>query len=163
MKPATISQLKKELETYTQQRLVEVVLAAAKYKTENKELLSFILFDSDNISGYVEDIKLEIDQDIANVLDMSLYRAIKALRKTLRLVAKYCKFVGDKQVEATLYLHFCETMVENGLMIHRFKAIHALYTRQLDRVEKLIPKLHEDLQVDYTDKIENLSRYIKHF
>ncbi len=160
MKAATITQLKKELETYTHQRLVETVLAVSKYKVENKELLSYILFDSDDIEGYVTDIKIEIDEAFDEIHNASYYVGIKKLRKILRLIQKYCKYMGSKDREAELLLHFCDRMVEHGMLRHRYKSVVVIFGRQLDKIEKIIPKINEDLRYDYTERITELARAV---
>jgi hypothetical protein len=157
MKAATITQLKKELETYTHQRLVETVIAAAKYKIENKELLSFILFDSDDIGGYVTDIKLEIDTAFDEIHNASFYVSVKRLRKILRLIQKYCKYIGAKEREVELLLHFCDRLLEHGYLRNRYKSLVVIYGRQLDKIEKLLPKIDEDLRFDYTERWQKLA------
>ena len=45
MKPSSISQIQKELTTFDQPQLIDVCMRLAKYKKENKELLSYLLFE----------------------------------------------------------------------------------------------------------------------
>jgi hypothetical protein len=45
MKASSISQIKKELQYVSKEELIEIVLRIGKYKIENKELLSYLLFD----------------------------------------------------------------------------------------------------------------------
>ena len=61
MKASSISQIKKELQYSTKDELIEIVLRIGKYKVENKELLSYLLFDSSDEEGYIEKIKMYID------------------------------------------------------------------------------------------------------
>ena len=57
MKASSIAQIKKEIQFNTKEELIEIVLRLGKYKVENKELLSYLLFDSHDEEGYIEKIK----------------------------------------------------------------------------------------------------------
>jgi len=48
MKPATITELKKELKYRSQEQLVDYCLAMARFKLESKELLTYLVFESEN-------------------------------------------------------------------------------------------------------------------
>ena len=61
MKPVTVSILKTELRDLSQQELIEICLQLAKFKKENKELLTYVLFDSKDEEEYIRSIKEEID------------------------------------------------------------------------------------------------------
>ena len=61
MKASSISQIKKELQYVSKEELIEIVLRIGKYKIENKELLSYLLFDSSDEEGYIEKIKMYMD------------------------------------------------------------------------------------------------------
>ena len=53
MKASSIAQIKKELQFIEKEELIEIVLRLGKYKVENKELLSYLLFDSHDEEGYI--------------------------------------------------------------------------------------------------------------
>ena len=61
MKAATVVQLKKELETLDSEQLKTLCLRLARFKLENKELLTYLLFESENESYYIEGIKETAD------------------------------------------------------------------------------------------------------
>ena len=46
MKAATVAQLKKELQFKSQEEIMELCLRLARFKKENKELLTYLLFES---------------------------------------------------------------------------------------------------------------------
>jgi hypothetical protein len=41
---------------------------------------------------------------------------------------------------------------------HRYKSMVVLFGRVLDKIEKLIPSIHDDLQFDYRQKVEQLEQ-----
>ena len=62
MKAATVIQLKKELETLNEEHLRQLCLRLARFKIENKELLTYLLFESEDEAYYIEGIKEQVDQ-----------------------------------------------------------------------------------------------------
>ena len=63
MKAATVTLIKKELQHLSEAELIETCLALAKFKKENKELLSYLLFEADNEDQYICTIKEEMDEE----------------------------------------------------------------------------------------------------
>ena len=65
MKAASINEIKKDLERRDPKELLSYCLRLAKFKKENKELLGFLLFEADDISNYIENVKSEINEFIS--------------------------------------------------------------------------------------------------
>ncbi|MGH2566406.1 MAG: hypothetical protein ACRDE5_17945, partial [Ginsengibacter sp.] len=100
MKAASLNEIKKELEKRNQKEILSFCLRMAKFKKESKELLSFLLFDADDIPGYIENIKREIDELFGEINRANIYYTKKSVRKILRLVNKYIRFIASRQSEA---------------------------------------------------------------
>ena len=156
MKAAGVTELKKELATLTPKQLAEVCLRLAKYKKENKELLSYLLFEADDEENYIAQVKEEIDGMFAEINKSHIYFAKKSLRKILRFANKSIKYSGEKQTEVELLLHFCRKMKTSGIAYQRDASMMNLYTRQVQKIEKALGKLHEDVQLDYQDILRQL-------
>jgi hypothetical protein len=156
MKPATISEIKKALSVLTHQEISDLCLRLAKLRTENKELISYLVFNSDNPALFIQSVKLEIDHQFRQMNHSNIYLAKKTLRKVLRTVDKYIKFMGSKQIEAELLIYFCRTMKETGIPFHRYPVTENIYYRQIHKIEKALNTLHEDLQYDYGQEMEDL-------
>ena len=56
MKAATIHEIKQELNTTPPAALLDLCLRLAKYKKENKELLTFLLFEAHDEAAYIESV-----------------------------------------------------------------------------------------------------------
>ena len=148
MKTATIQEIKQELLALPHNELAELLLKLARSKKENKELLTFLLFESNDIAGYIEGVKKEVE---AAFLDMNIshvYFAKKTIRKVLRITNKYIRFSGSKQAEAELLIHFCKLIKDSGIKIDKNPALKNLYQNQLKKIEKAMDTLHEDMQYD---------------
>ena len=61
MKTATISELKKELKYKSQEQLLEYCLAMARFKKESKELLTYLVFESEQEDTYIKSVKQYMD------------------------------------------------------------------------------------------------------
>ena len=61
MESASIKEIRQELKEQDSTHLQEIVLRLARYKKENKELLSYLLFDSGDEANYVNKVKAEIE------------------------------------------------------------------------------------------------------
>lgn len=154
MKAATIAQLKKELRALSPEALVEHCLRLAKYKKDNKELLSYLIFIRDNELEYVDWVKEEVGDMFEAINTTNLYYAKKGIRKALRRVNQCIKYSGQIPTEIELRMFFLEQMNQMGIAFERSTAMVNLYNRQLEAIQKAIGKLHEDLQFDFSTQLE---------
>ncbi len=157
MKPASINEIKTELKSISSGRVVELCLRLARYKKENKELLSYLLFEEDDITTYIQNVKEEMDIGFADVHKTNIYFAKKSLRKVLRLVNRYIKYTGDKQAEAELLLHYCTNFRGLKIPVHKSASLTNIYTAQIKKIKVAIDNMHEDLQHDYLKQLNRLT------
>ena len=156
MKPATVKQLKDELKYLSNDELVNLCLRLSRFKKENKELLSYLLFEANNESGYIEGIKQEIDEQFQLINTNSYFYIKKSVRKILRSIKKYNRYSLKKETEVELLLYFCEKLKEFKPSIKRNVTLTNIYNRQIAFINKKIMALHEDLQYDYTLQLVDL-------
>jgi hypothetical protein len=78
------------------------------------------------------------------------------MRKIIRLINRYAKYTGSKQVETELALWFCINFLKYADLRTSHKPLQGLLTRQFEKIIKLLPKLHEDLQFDYQKEFESV-------
>jgi hypothetical protein len=153
MKSASVKELKAALHNLSPIEMLEVCMLMAKYKRENKELLSYLLYEADNEQQYIENIKLEIDTYFENLVVFSFSNMLKKLRKALRIANKYIKFSGSKNVEVAVLIYLCIKIKPFTLQTSS-TALLNLYNRQIIKIDKALLKLEEDLQYDYKTDIE---------
>ena len=156
MKAVTISELKKELAGLSSRKILEICLRLAKYRKENKELLTYLLFESDDEQEYIRKIRAEIDLQFEGINKSNLYYVKKSLRKALRITNKYIKYSGNKQTEVDLLIYFCRKFKELKIPVNNSVALSNLYQRQIQKIRKAAKALHEDLQYDYEVEVESL-------
>ncbi|WP_405326182.1 hypothetical protein [Leeuwenhoekiella sp. LLG6367-2.1] len=157
MKTATVTQLKKELKHKDTDELLQLCLKLSRFKKENKELLTYLLFESDYEAGYVDSIKELIAEQFAAANSKNYYWLKKAIRKILKDTKKYIRYSGNKETEVQLLLYFCEQMNDFEPSIRNNNTLRNLYLRQVEYITKKIEGLHEDLQLDYYNTLENLN------
>lgn len=157
MNVASLQEIKSEIQNLSEKELAELCIHLAKYKKDNKEFLSYLLFQSQNREGYVLQIKAEIEAQFAEMnTQKNIYFIKKSLRKILRILNKYCKYVGDKATSADLLLFYCLKMKENKIPIHQSVALENIFQSQIKKIKTITNTLHEDLQADYIREMENL-------
>lgn len=162
MKAATVSQLKKELQHRNAEELLALSLRLARFKLENKELLTYLLFEADDENGYIITVKSLVEEQFGDINTSSYYYIKKSVRKILRGLRKYIRYSGNKETEVELLLFFCQQLNELKPSIHRNRMLGNLYERQLIGIEKKISALHEDLQHDYGIVVETLKIRARH-
>ena len=158
MKAATINEIKQELNTVSPSTLLDLCIRLAKFKKENKELLTYLLFEAHDESAYLENVKRDMDVQFADINQSNLYFVKKSLRKILRTTAKYIRHTGSKQAEVELLLYFCSSMVNSGIPFHKSTVLNNLFQFQLKKIAKVIATLHEDLQYDYLKEFKKLQK-----
>ncbi len=156
MKTASLAEIKQELQNLTAKEITDACLRLARFKKDNKELLTYLLFEAHNIEGYTEQVKEMISERFKDINTSNLYLAKKTLRKILRLVNKHIKYVGSKQTEVELLIHFCLMLKHSGIRIHKNKALNNMYMQQLKKIKAALSALHEDIQYDFVKQIDEL-------
>lgn len=156
LKAASIQEIKTAIAGLDAGKLREVCLRLAKHKKENKELLSYLLFDADDIDEYINQVKAEIDLIFQDVNHSNLYFAKKTLRKILRITNKHIRFTASKAVEAELLLYFCLQLKQSGLAFQESQVLKNMYEQQTKKIHLAIESLHPDLQFDFQKSLELL-------
>ena len=85
MKPATITELKKELKYRSQEQLVDYCLAMARFKLESKELLTYLVFESENEVTYIESVKDYITNSFQEINTLNYHYIKKTVASVQRM------------------------------------------------------------------------------
>ena len=156
MKAATVKQIKDELKHSSNVELMELCLRLARFKKENKEILTYLLFESHDESGYIGTVKQEVDEQFEIINTDSYFYIKKSVRKILRNINKYNRYSLNKETEVELLLYFCQKLKGFKPSIKRNVTLTNIYNRQLDFITKKVSALHEDLQYDFNLMLEEL-------
>ncbi|TVZ55537.1 hypothetical protein OD91_0791 [Lutibacter sp. Hel_I_33_5] len=156
MKAVSLKQLKDELTHKSAAELKELCLHLSKFKKENKELLTYLLFESHDEERYILSVKEHVDVLFTEINTKSYFYIRKSVRKILTLTKKYIRYSKKKETEVELLLHFCAKLKEFKPSIKRSPRLQNTFDRQIILIKKAISTLHEDLQYDYQLEIENL-------
>ena len=156
MKSANVSQIKKELQFRSSEELLALCLRLSKFKKENKELLTYLLFEKDDEEEFIRSIKNEVDEQFEDINRNSFFYIKKSVRKILRNIKKHIRYSQNKETEVELLLYFCEKLKDFNPSIKRNTTLLNLYDRQIQFITKKVESLHEDLQYDYSMELDNL-------
>ena len=157
MKAASIKEIKTELSKLSREEILVLCIQLSKFKKENKELITYLLFESENEDYFIESVKNEIDLQFENINTKTYYYIKKSVRKILRSIKKYIRYSKLVETEVSLLLHFCVKLKDFKPSIHHNNLLLNIYNRELTNVKKKITLLHQDLQYDYNIEIKKLS------
>lgn len=157
MKAVAIKELKTELENLSPKVLREICLRLSKFKKENKELLTYLLFESFDEAAYIENVKKEVDEQFEKINKKSNYIIKKALRKIFLNVKKYSRYSQNKQTEIDLLLYYCFKLKNFKPSIYNSTRLLNIYTGLIGLIRKKLALLHEDLQFDLGQELKTLT------
>lgn len=158
MKAASVNEIKKALQALDEKEVQDFCLKLARFKKENKELLTYLLFEAQDEHAYVESVKEEMNELFDTVPKSNVYLIKKVLRKILRIVNKQIRYSGVDETEVSLRIYFCMKMKKLGISFQTSAVIFNLYNQQLKKVNAALSKLDEDLQFDYARDLEFISK-----
>jgi hypothetical protein len=160
MKASTVHEIKTELSHLKADDLIELVLRLSKFKKENKELLTYLLFEAHDEQAFIKSVEGEIAEQFKEIpKGNSLYLVKKSVRKILRRTNKHIQYTGSKTAEVRLLIYFCSRLKESGIPIEQSTALTNLFEGQLKKIKKVLGTLHEDLQYDYLKQLEEISGF----
>ncbi|SCY26471.1 hypothetical protein SAMN05192588_1947 [Nonlabens sp. Hel1_33_55] len=156
MKAATAKQIRDELKDRTETELREIVLRLSRFKKENKELLSYLLFEAHHEEDYIQTIKSHIDEKLLEINTSNGYYAKKAIRRILKETKKFIRYSGNKETEVAILIHFCKSLQETHPKLMSNKIVRDIVKRQIVLIKVRISTLHEDLQYDYQRELNDV-------
>jgi len=153
MKAVSVREISQELLNRSPKELRDLCLRLSRFKKENKELLTYLLFESSDEASYIESVKQEIDREFEEVNRKSQYFIKKGLRRILAKTRKYIRYSQNRKTEIDLLIYYCIKLKRFTPSIQKNKALSNLYARQIETIREKHAMLHEDLQYDYEMEI----------
>ena len=138
-------------------KLQHCVYAYQNLKRKNKELLTYLLFESSNENGYINTVKAEIDVQFEQINTKTYYYIKKSTRKILRSIKKYIRYSKKKETEVELLLYFCKKLANFKPSIQQNTVLKNIFMREMSSIKKKILFLHEDLQYDYNVELQKIT------
>lgn len=156
MKTANIAELKATMASMPANQLALLCIRLARFKKENKELLTYLLFDANDELLFIKDVKMYMQEEFEQINFSNLYYVKKSLRKILRVMNKHIRYSGLAETEVILLMFFCRAIKER-VPIEKNTVIKNLFNNQLKKLEKCIASLHEDLQYEYLKELQTIN------
>ena len=157
MKAATIHDIGKELKEISPAQARDLCLRLAKFKKENKELLTYLLFEAHDEHSYVQQVLRDMETEFDEIPNPNVYYLKKSLRRILRMVNKQIRYSGQVTTELELRIQFCMQMKKHHVPEDKSTVLNNLYQEQLKKIRQTLGKLDEDLQYDYEAQIRRIS------
>lgn len=156
MKTASLKEIKTELESLSAPDLLKLCTRLARFKKENKELLTYLLFEAGNESAYVQAVQSLLAELFGTVNTKQLYLAKKTLRKIVRTANRYIKYSDAETTEPDILIFVCEKINELNINLKKNTALLNLYLSLIKKIRKAVGAMHEDMQYDYLKLIERI-------
>jgi hypothetical protein len=147
--------IKKQLLNLEPVALTELCLRLMKYKKENKELVSYYLFNKGDEAEYVEMVNNELTELFEMIPRNGKYKEVKQIRKILRIANKQIKYSGLATTQVEVLIHFCK-LLKPKVKSLQMLALDNMYIQQLKKINIAMTKMHEDLQYDYLKQLSAL-------
>lgn len=157
---ASLKEIKSELQELDPVKLHEICLRLARYKKENKELLTYLLFEANDEQGYIEHVKTDVDLLFEGLPGGNVYYVKKGLRKVLRHVNRQVKYSGLPKTELEIRIYFCLKIVDAKVPLRSNMVLTNLYRQQINKINSILNKLPEDLRSDYEREINSIMQAI---
>jgi len=156
MKTPSLKEIKQELSSLPDREIMDLLLRLIRSRKENKELISYLVFESHNEAGYIKAVKDELDEAFSDLPAPTKFMTKKALFKILRSISKYARQTGSKQAEVELLIYFCRKLKTSKIRLDKHPVLEHIYLRQVSKAERLIEALHDDLGYDYKKELDKL-------
>ena len=155
MTTASLAELRSALRNVPSGDLPDLCIRLARYKKENKELLSYLLFEVDDEPEYIKGVKTEIDDHFRELTRTTPYMTKKGIRKALTFTNQKIRYSGQKRTEVELLIYFCKKF-KKEISFRNNLTLKNIYLRQIQRIKKTLVTLHEDLQFDFGEEVKKL-------
>lgn len=156
MKASSVKEIKSALENLPPKELLDICVRLIKYKKENKELATYILFDETDEPGYVANVKSSLDLLFEDVNKTNVYFAKKTLRKIVRVANKFIRYSNEATTEVEVLLFVAERMQSLNMQMSKSTALENIYLGLIKKINKAVMVLHEDLQYDYLRQLKSM-------
>lgn len=153
MQTASVKEIKNTLSDLKKDELIALCLRLSKFKKENKELITYVLFEEHDEEGYLQSVKNKIDEEFNNINTSNLYFVKKNIRRIIRVVNKYIRYSGKAVVEIDLLIYLCKSINEKQIALEKSQVLKNMYQSLLKRVNKSMDTLHEDLQYEFKQEL----------
>ena len=152
----SLAAIKKELSYLDEKELSSLILDLSKFTRDNKAFLYFKLNERDQPSLFVDTVKEELDEQFQTANTTSFYLTKKSAQTIRRKLNKSLKFSKNKEDQVELLLYFCEQLLKYGYLKYKHPILQSLFLKQTEKIQKSIAALHEDLQYDYSIRLDEL-------
>jgi len=160
MNAASLNEIKKELNALDTLALQQLCLRLARYKKENKELLTYLLFEAHDEGSYVLNIKNDVDALFLTVPKGNVYFIKKTIRKIVRHINRLIRYSGAPVTELEVRIYFCEKIRAAGIPLQHSTVLNNLYQQQVKKTVQVWSKLPEDLQFDYERELRSIHEHV---
>jgi hypothetical protein len=160
MKSASSKEIKSALQDLSNTELSDLCLRLARFKLENKELLTYLLFEAQDEAAFVQLAKQEIQDGFDSLNTSSVFFIKKGIRKIIRIANKYIRYSGKDETAAEILLEILTQFRPLEAHLKKSTVLKNMYIATQKKWDKSVESMHEDLQFDY---FKSLQKVVLHF
>jgi hypothetical protein len=161
--PAVSPSFRKAVKLLSDKEKEAIILKAARRDAELYDILSFQLQEA-TLEDLYEQSTDKIHELMINASGRSLAKALtKALRKSLKEIARFKRVTKDAKAEIDMHLYTLRLLFDNfsGQFDSYYKGFYTATARLLLRTITLIRKnLHEDYYLEYKAEVDDFLQQI---
>lgn len=146
-----LNELKKDVQGLPHPELVRLLMRMARLKTENKELLHYMLYYENDPLSYANELKQEVLLPFEEAFTHSRVLS-KRIRKSLKIIARFTRFSSNREGESDLLLSLVENYLETYRYEYRQLVLARMVVRCLKKVYDNFDRIHEDYRADYSGR-----------
>lgn len=159
MRPASIHDIRGQLQHLSNDELKELIIRLARFKQENKGLITYRIFDSLDEDAFVFSV-LQLIREAFLGINPAPYLAKKTVRKAIRIGNQAIKYSGIPTTELSILCCLLEEMQSSPVDISSSPVLINLARGLEKRAQRCFDALHEDLQFEYRNQLQGVNRWL---
>lgn len=158
MRPASIHEIRNQLQHLSPEELKDLIIRLARFKQENKGLITYRIFDSLDEDAFVVSVQQMI-REVFIGINPAPYLAKKTIRKAIRIGNQAIKYSGIPTTEISILCCLMDEMRTSAVDVSSSPVLINLARGLNKRAQRCFDTLHEDLQFEYRTQLQNLNRW----
>lgn len=159
----SLKNIKDELKQFSQEELLEFTARIIRSKKENKELAAYILFEQDREDEYAQKLIDHLNAELEDINYSRPFIAKKSIRRVNRLSNRYLKYSGNTETALKVTIFLAEKVTAKSRQHRLMRHTEKIIEQYLTKYNKLLSGMHEDLQYDYQNVLNDFKKNTQNF
>ncbi len=154
MKAASIKQLRTEIGNLPPHKLAALTERLIKYKKDNKELASYIIFYEEDEAGFADDVETALEEQFGLINFKTAFFAKKGLRKMIRIANKFLRYTPNKSTQARIIMDVLSRLALIPASLKKNTQIKNMQVSLLKKLDDILLQVHQDERHDFEKQLK---------